>query len=45
MPKLLARFKDHTVPICEGHGIRPLGFWTTLLGDSSSELTYILPWE
>ena len=44
MPKL-PRFKDHTVLIWECHGIRPLGFWTTLLGDSRSELTYILPWE
>jgi hypothetical protein len=26
MPNLLARFKDHTVPIWERHGIRPLGF-------------------
>ncbi len=33
MPKLLARFKDHTVPIWEKHGIRPLGFWTTLIGN------------
>ena len=26
-------------------GIRPIGFWTTLVGKSSNELTYILPWE
>jgi hypothetical protein len=45
MPKLLARFRDHTVPIWEKHGISPLGFWTTLIGDSSNELTYILRWE
>ena len=45
MPKLLARFKDHTVPIWERHSIRPLGFWTTLIGESSNELTYIIPWE
>jgi hypothetical protein len=45
MPNLLARFRDHTVPIWEKHGIRPLGFWTTLIGESSNELTYILPWE
>jgi hypothetical protein len=45
MPKLLARFKDHVVPIWEKHGIRPVGFWTTLIGESSNELTYILPWE
>jgi hypothetical protein len=45
MPKLLARFRDHTVPIWEKHGIRPLGFWTTLIGESNNELTYIIPWE
>jgi hypothetical protein len=45
MPKLLARFSDHTVPFWDGHGIRPLGFWTTLIGESSNELTYILPSE
>jgi len=45
MPNLLARFRDHTVPIWQGHGIRPLGFWTTLIGESNNELTYIIPWE
>ena len=44
MPKLLARFKDQVLPIWEKHGIFPLGFWTTLIGESSNELTYILPW-
>jgi hypothetical protein len=45
MPKLLARFRDHAVPIREKHGIRSLGFWATLIGESSNELIYILPWE
>ncbi|HWN52833.1 MAG TPA: NIPSNAP family protein [Xanthobacteraceae bacterium] len=27
------------------HGIFPVGFWTTLVGESSNELAYILPWE
>ncbi len=45
MPKLLARFADQTIPIWVKHGIRPIGFWTTLIGASSSELTYILTWE
>ena len=45
MPNMLARFRDHTVRIWEGHGIRPLGFWTTLIGESNNELTYIIPWE
>ena len=45
MAKLLARFRDQTIPIWERHGIRPIGFWTTVVGESSNELTYILPWE
>lgn len=45
MPRLLARFKDKTIQIWETHGIRPIGFWTTLIGESSVELTYILQWE
>ena len=45
MPKLLARFKDKTIPIWETHGIRPIGFWTTLIGESNHELTYILQWD
>jgi hypothetical protein len=44
MPRLLARFRDQTVPIWEKHGIHPIGFWTTLIGESSNELTYILLW-
>ncbi len=45
MPKLLARFRDETIGIWEKHGIHAIGFWTTLVGESSNELTYILPWD
>jgi hypothetical protein len=45
LPKVLARFNDKTIPIWETHGIRPIGFWTTLIGESSNALTYILQWE
>ena len=45
MPDLLARFKHHTVSIWQKHGIIPVGFWTTLIGRSTSELTYILAWN
>jgi hypothetical protein len=45
MSKLLKRFKDHTVSIWETHGIRPTGFWTTEVGTSNNELTYMLAWE
>ena len=45
MPRLQARFAEKTIPIWEKHGIRAIGFWTTLIGKSNNELTYILAWD
>lgn len=45
MPALLARFKDHTTKIWQRHGIVQVGFWTTLIGHSNAELTYMLAWN
>jgi hypothetical protein len=45
MPALLSRFQNHTLKIWERHGIRQAGFWTTLVGESSYDLTYMLAWE
>ena len=45
MAKLQARFRDQLPPIWEKHGIRSIGFWTTLVGESSNQLTYMLQWE
>jgi hypothetical protein len=45
LPALIARFQNQTVRIWEKHGIRQAGFWTTLVGDSMQELTYMLAWE
>ncbi len=45
LPNLLKRFQDHTLRIWERHGIRQAGFWTTLVGESASDLTYMLAWE
>ncbi len=45
LPNLLQRFQDHTLRIWERHGIRQAGFWTTLVGESASDLTYMLVWE
>ena len=36
MPKLLVRFPDKLLPIWERLGIHPIGFWTTLVGESSN---------
>ncbi len=45
LPALLARFETHTLRIWERLGIRQAGFWTTLVGESSYDLTYMLAWE
>jgi hypothetical protein len=45
LPALLKRFSEHTLRIWERHGIRQAGFWTTLVGESNHELTYLLAWE
>lgn len=45
MPALLARFANHTLRIFEKHGIRQAGFWTTVVGESTNDLTYMLAWE
>jgi hypothetical protein len=45
LPNLLARFNDHTLGIWAKHGIRQVGFWTTLVGESAFELTYMIAWD
>ena len=45
MPALLKRFENHTLRMWEKHGIRQAGFWTTMIGESNHELTYLLAWE
>jgi hypothetical protein len=45
MPALLKRFESATLRIWEKHGIRQAGFWTTVIGASSNELTYFLEWS
>lgn len=45
MPDLLARFQNVTLSLWKAHGIRPLGFWTVLVGDGSNRLYYMLQWD
>ena len=42
---LLARFENETLRLWQKHGIRQAGFWTTLVGRSSQEITYMLAWD
>ena len=45
LPALLKRFETTTLKLWEKHGLRPVGFFTTLVGESNQELTYLLAWE
>lgn len=45
LPALQQRFETATLAIWERLGIRPLGFWTTIIGSSSNDLTYLLEWR
>ena len=45
LPDLLKRFDTITLKLWERHGIRQAGFWTTLVGESNQDLTYLLAWE
>jgi hypothetical protein len=45
LPALLQRFESVTLKLWEKHGIRQVGFFTTLIGESNQDLTYFLAWE
>ena len=44
MPRLLQRFGTLTLPIWQRLGIQHAGFWTTVLGPVSNDLTYLIAW-
>jgi NIPSNAP len=45
LPALLKRFDTVTLKVWAKLGIRQAGFWTTLIGESNQDLTYLLAWE
>jgi len=45
LPDLLKRFESVTLKIWEKHAIRPVGFWTTVIGESNQDLSYLLEWQ
>ena len=45
LPDLNKRFSTITLKLWEKHGIKQAGFFTTLVGESNQELTYLLAWE
>jgi len=45
LPALLKRFEHATLGFFARHGFRPHGFFTTLVGQSHQEVTYMLLWQ
>jgi len=45
LPALLKRFENTTLKLWEKHGIKQAGFWTTVIGESSQTLYYMLAWD
>jgi hypothetical protein len=45
LPALLNRFQNTTLKLWDKHGIKQAGFFTTLIGESNQELTYLLVWD
>jgi hypothetical protein len=45
LPALLKRNEAVVPKLWEKHGIRQAGFFTTLIGESNQETTYLLAWE
>ena len=44
LPALLRRFEEQTLRLWEKHGIEQAGFWTTVIGESNNDLTYMIRW-
>jgi hypothetical protein len=44
MPAMNARFRDHTCGLFERHGIKVIGFWEAVIGQSNV-LHYLLSFE
>ncbi len=45
LPDVSKRFETITTPIWKRHGIRPVAFWTVVIGPESNDFYYILAWE
>ena len=45
LPALLQRFEKTTLDLWKRHGVDATGFWTTEVGESHLELTYLLRGE
>src|SRR6218665_426337 len=45
LPALIRRFENDTLKLWDKHGIQQAGFWTTVIGENSNDLTYMIRWD
>ena len=45
LPALVKRFEMITTKFWEKHGIRQVGFWTSVISESNNDLYYMLEWQ
>ena len=45
LPALHERFTGTTLGFFEKYGIKQIGFWTNLTGNTNQSLTYLLQWD
>ncbi len=45
LPDLLKRFETVTAALFDKHGIKQIGYWTVVIGESNQDLVYMLQWE
>ncbi len=45
LKSLTKRFEATTIKFWDKYGIRPVGFWTPVISNSSNDLYYLLAWE
>jgi len=45
IPELSRRFETITLKLFEKHGIKTVGFWTVLIGQSNQDFYYMLEWN
>ena len=45
LKELLQRFDIYTLDLWSRLGIKPVGFWTTVIGDDNNILYYMLEWS
>jgi len=45
VPDIMKRFSHHAVKLFKKHDMQLVGFWSTVVGPSNHELTYILAFQ